>query len=568
MTFHLSAEDREIHERLRTDLEFFARHIQRIEPKDLVIADDMSDAEMDYERQLRLQSDVLRGEDSIAGMIPFIFRPGQRRLHEFVTDMKKRRGKVRAILVKPRQVGWSTYIQCRAHWLATKTPGMKIFIVSHNAESTRKFLRRARKLCLAAPASVTPGRQVENSKELIFDNAAAWAIATAGSPDAMRSDNCHFLHASEEPYFPEQQNLMGAVIPALSDGPGSEAFRESTSRGKGNTWHNTVMEAVAGESEFEVFFDPWFNQPTYRATPPPGWVPDDEAKETWSRFPHLTIDQMFWRAMRIKTLKALWMFKQEFPATLDESFQSSANTLYLPDAIAKARSNDGRIPLDDHAPLIMGIDPARTGDRTVIAFRQGNVFREIRVFDKMDDMQLVGVIAKYLRDGYKGKRVARCFIDYAIGEGPASRLRELGFGQLVQTVHFGETPAEPRYANKRIEMAMDLRDWMGDTGEHVSIPNHGATNRPGIEIGDDIASDLLAIPDFVQMTGSEKLKLPPKDQIKKEYGKSPDIFDAMILTFAYPVAAERVAGLQQFARNNLSHMNPTELSVVLSDFDK
>jgi hypothetical protein len=289
--------------------------------------------------------------------------------------------------------------------------------------------------------------------------------------------------------------------------------------------------------------------------PPEGWQPSSEALEAQALY-GLDIYQLFWRAMKIKSLGALWLFKQEYPGTIEESFQASAQTLYNPDSVYRAQKNHGLLLPDPYAPLIMGVDPARTGDRTVLAFRQGKVFREVIIHAKMDDMRLVGIIAKFLKDGYNNIPVKKCFIDYAIGEGAASRLRELGFGQEVQTVHFGETASEERYANKRIEMAMDMRDWMGDTGEFVSIP-----------ASDDISSDLLAIPDFTQSTGSEKLKLPPKDLIKQLYGKSPDIFDAMILTFAYPVQSERVAQLFQFAKQNLSHLPVADLSAILKDFE-
>jgi hypothetical protein len=539
----ISKEELEVAQRLLYDYQFFARHIQKIEPKDL------DEVDLDVKRGIQ----ALVDEDSTAGLIPFIFRPGQLKLHYFVEEMKLRRGKVRAALVKPRQVGWSTYIQGRAHWLATKIPGFKVFIVSHTADSTRKFLRRARKMCAASPPTVTPGRPVDNSKEIVFANGSSYGIATAGSPDAVRSDAFHFSHNSEEPYWPDAETTIAAIIPALSDGPGSEAFRESTSRGKGTPWHNFILETIAGENEWELFFDAWFNDPRYRMPAPEGWTPDEEAREAQALY-KLDMDQLYWRAMKIKTLRALWRFKQEFPGTVEESFQSSENTLYDADAIYRARKNT--IEPDIYAPLIMGVDPARTGDRTVIAFRQGRVFHEVIIYQKMDDMQLAGIIANYLQNGFANKRVARCFIDYAIGEGPASRLRELGFSSRVTTVNFGEGASEERYQNKRIEMAMDFRDWLGD-GKDVSIPD-----------SDDVSSDLLAIPDFIETTGSEKLKLPPKKEIKKLYGKSPDIFDAMILTFAYPVPAEKVAELQQFARHNLSHLKPTELSSIMRDFEQ
>lgn len=548
----LTAYDLEIHQRLTTDHEFFARHMQKIDPKDLLEVDadtrNMIDA--------LLAEDIADGEDSLQGMIPLIFHPGQHKLCLSIQEDIKNQGYCFKALVKPRQVGWSTLIHSLFHWLATKTPGMKIHTVAHNSDSTRKFLRRFRKMCAAAPSMVTPGRPVDNSKEIIFANGASNTIATAGSPDALRSDNCHALHVSEESSFTDPVALMAALIPALSRGRGAYGFRESSSKGKHTPWHQFILEVLAGESMWKLFFDGWQNHPKYRMRPPEGWQPDDEAKEAAALY-GLDMDQLFWRAMMIKDLRATWLFKQEYPATVEESFQSSADTFYNPDVVYRASKNHGLISPDVHTPLIMGVDPARTGDRTVIAFRQGRVFREIIIHAKMDDMRLVGIIARYLKDGYKGTKVSKCFIDYAIGEGPASRLRELDFREQVVTVHFGGPANEERYLNKRVEMAMDLRDWFGDDGSSVSIPS-----------SDDVTADLLAIPDFVQSTGSEKIKLPPKDLIKKEFGRSPDIFDAMILTFAYPVAAERVAELQHLVRDNMSHLNRNELTAVLDDFER
>jgi hypothetical protein len=543
----------EAHQRLVGDYEFFSRHIQMIEPKDIV-----------FEEDDEAKFEALWREDSTQGMVPLVFRPGQLKLHKFVEEMKTRRGMVAAALVKPRQVGWSTYIQGRIHWLSTKTPGLKSLIVSHNKDSTGKFLRRIRKMCASAPTLVTPGRPLDNAKEIGFANGAYIGIATAGSKDAIRSDNAQILHGSEETSWENEMELGASIFPALSFARGSEAYRETTSKGKNTPWHKFILESLAGENRWEVFFDAYFNDPRYRLTPPPGWEPDDEARHHAHQFlthmmPEEQAARLYWRAMMIKDLRAHWLFKQEYPAEIHESFQSSEDTLYPPDAVSRARENGkhGRIPLDAYAPLIMGVDPARTGDRTVIAFRQGKVVRECITWRKMDDMRLVGIIAKFLGEGYNGVRPAKCFIDYAIGEGCVSRLRELGFFREVQSVHFGESPMQERYANKRAEMYMELRDWIGDTGEHVSIPD-----------SDDIVADLLAIPDFVVSTGSEKIKLRPKDEIKKLCGRSPDIADALVLTFAYPVRAERVAELHQFAKENLAHAKPTELASIMLDFER
>ena len=54
-----------------------------------------------------------------------------------------------------------------------------------------------------------------------------------------------------------------------------------------------------------------------------------------------------------------WLFKQEYPATAAEAFQTSGeDTLIDQIAVAKARKRD----IEESGPLVIGVDPARFGD--------------------------------------------------------------------------------------------------------------------------------------------------------------------------------------------------------------
>ena len=66
-------------------------------------------------------------------------------------------------------------------------------------------------------------------------------------------------------------------------------------------------------------------------------------------------------------------------------------------------------------------------------------------------------------------------------------------------------------------MWADLRDWLS---EGASIPDK-----------DEIALDLCGITYKFDSSGN-RLELEKKDEIKKRIGKSPDIGDAIALTFA------------------------------------
>lgn len=168
----------------------------------------------------------------------------------------------------------------------------------------------------------------------------------------------------------------------------------------------------------------------------------------------------------------------------------------------------------DYAPRVLGIDPARFGDdRSVIFPRQGLYAMPPLVYRGIDNMQLADRIAAKIEEW----RPDAVFIDAGNGAGVVDRLRQLHFD--VAEVHFGGVPNHPRYLNKRAEMWFDMRDWLQAGG---AIPNDS-----------DLLQDLCA-PTF-KFTASDKVQLESKDDIKARIKASPDLGDALALTFAYPV---------------------------------
>jgi hypothetical protein len=96
----------------------------------------------------------------------------------------------------------------------------------------------------------------------------------------------------------------------------------------------------------------------------------------------------------------------------------------------------------------------------------------------------------------------------------------------VRSVSFG-TPAQAKLANKarvgpenrRAEMWGRLKEWLEDPGNEADIPNL-----------DELSSDLLA-PTVIHRTNGDWL-LESKADMKKRGKRSPDLGDAVALTFA------------------------------------
>ena len=168
----------------------------------------------------------------------------------------------------------------------------------------------------------------------------------------------------------------------------------------------------------------------------------------------------------------------------------------------------------DFAPRVLGVDPARFGDdRSVIMQRQGRVAFAPIIRHKVDNMQLAGMVASLIAEW----RPDAVFVDAGNGAGVIDRLRQLGHD--VIEVHFGGKASSPEYVNKRDEMIFGMAEWVRTGGV---IPNDPA-----------IKQDLAAATYYFD--GDNRKRVESKDDIKKRGLPSPDIADALALTFAHPV---------------------------------
>lgn len=171
----------------------------------------------------------------------------------------------------------------------------------------------------------------------------------------------------------------------------------------------------------------------------------------------------------------------------------------------------------ERSPIILGVDPARFGDdRSVIVRRQGLGMPPPIVLRGVDNMELADRVAIQISE-HKPDAV---FIDSGGGAGVIDRLRQMG--HRVQEVPFGgKAMDDKQFKNRRSEMWWKMRDWIRGGG---LIPDMLALKQE------------LATPTYTYDSAGRKV-LESKEQIKKRLQDqgSPDIADALCLTFAAPV---------------------------------
>lgn len=193
---------------------------------------------------------------------------------------------------------------------------------------------------------------------------------------------------------------------------------------------------------------------------------------------------------------------------------SSLNKLLGPDEVEAAM---GRHVTDDKynfSQKRLGIDVARFGDdRTVIFPRQGLAAFKFVEMRNARTNEIAARVAKAKADW--GSELE--FVDGTGGFGSGVIDAMIQAGHSPYEIHFSGKAMDPRYLNKRAEMWFEMAAWVKRGG---GLPN------------DSTLSKELTAPTYTFNGG--KFQLESKDQIKARLGFSPDICDALCLTFAMP----------------------------------
>lgn len=453
---------------------------------------------------------------------PFVLNRAQEYLHDRLEKQKAATGKVRALVLKGRQQGCSTYVQARDFHIVSTSRGMKAFIITHEAEATKNLFSMTKRYCDEMPEGLIPIPDTSSAKELRFDSlGSSYAVGTAGNKSVGRSQTIQIFHGSECAYWPHAEEHAKGILQAVPNEEGTEIILESTANGIGNYFYNMWMAATTGQSEFQAIFIPWYWQPEYRRELKEGEHVSltDEEESLLKQFGEngLTDKHLFWRRSKLlefsndyETAKEL--FNVEYPMTALDAFRNPvADRFIKADLVSKARKNK----VISESPLILGVDPAISGnDRTAIIRRKGRLAYSIETHFNLNTMELVGLIRRIIE---KERPTKVCIDCIGIGAGIVDRLLEIGY-DMIEGVNVARSANDKdKFRNLRAELWHDLREWLA--GEMaVQIPD-----------SDELLGDLTSL--GYKFDSSGRLVIESKEDLRKRGMKSPDTADALALTF-------------------------------------
>lgn len=200
----------------------------------------------------------------------------------------------------------------------------------------------------------------------------------------------------------------------------------------------------------------------------------------------------------------------DFPKTDEDS-------VIAMDLVESAVNRD--VETNPLAPVVWGLDCARFGgDRSALAKRQANRLLEpIRTFKDKDLMELVGAVKAEYDSLPPSSRPLEILVDsIGLGAGVVDRMQELGMP--VRGINVSESSSmKDAFLNSRAELWYACRDWFAK--KDVTIPK------------DETLIAELTTPRY-KYSSTGKLLVESKADMKKRGLASPDVADALVLSFA------------------------------------
>lgn len=283
-------------------------------------------------------------------------------------------------------------------------------------------------------------------------------------------------------------------------------------------WGEIIMPALADREGFALFIGTpqglnLFSTLYYKALSDPLWFAIAFTCYQTGALTPVEIEQQ-----RLELTEA--QFKQEM---LCDFTASNENTLIPLDAAQAASGRHLREDQFNFAPRVMGVDVAWSGgDRSTIFGRQGLAAFVPKIRQGLPEKAFATVVAESMK---RFKPIVT-FIDTTGGYGGETFSRLNDDGHHVEAVVFSWKASSERFTNCRAEMWWKMAQWIK---EGAAIPSD-----PGL-----LAE--LCTPTYSYDNASNRFALESKDDIRARLGLSPDLADALALTFFRPVGDPRPA---------------------------
>ena len=162
-----------------------------------------------------------------------------------------------SIVLKARQIGFSTLAAAYSFWLAYFFADRFIVMLSRTERESVKLLSKAKYgyrflpqwFKLRGPQQVT-----EHQLKMVFDNESA-IESLPSSNDPARGESVYLVIVDEWAFLPNAEEAWASIEPVTD--VGGRVIGLSTANGSGNFYHELWVGSQTNDNKFKGIFFPW-----------------------------------------------------------------------------------------------------------------------------------------------------------------------------------------------------------------------------------------------------------------------------------------------------------------------
>lgn len=289
-------------------------------------------------------------------LVPFmdVVNWAQRIFVELVMKDIKAGVPIRYIILKARQMGFSTMIEALGYWWTSTHRYVTSVIIAHEKNAVNTLYKMFRRYYEYSHPHFQPDRKYNTKQELVFDVSdevkkqyaemgqtppgLQSEIKTMVAADGKgRADNINFFHGSEVAFWDDSADIVSSALQAVPMAPESFVFLESTANGIGGYFYDEWQIAKRGESQFTPLFFAWHQHGEYEfpSTKEELGHFDDEEEDLFKLFKDEGYPiESWWRKIAWRRRKKKEFrtepkkFYQEYPSTPEEAFLASGRPVF------------------------------------------------------------------------------------------------------------------------------------------------------------------------------------------------------------------------------------------------
>lgn len=254
---------------------------------------------------------------------------------EQMLNLYKTREDKNIVILKPRQIGSSTFFAALLFWKwYTAVDPVKIISMSHTHDSAQNFNRMHKCFWDNLPdfMKIRTLSKANTQVMELEDTGASLEVRTAGGKGGIRSFSCNILHISEYAFCSDPEELLATAIPALNDGL---LIIESTPNYHGDALHKIINEAAGDNSNWIFHFFSWKDHWAYRI--PRVTVEMTEEEKILAKDHKLSGLQIAWRRKKISEMG--WSkFKRDYPLTIDDAYSQTGDAWMIEEELQTLHS--------------------------------------------------------------------------------------------------------------------------------------------------------------------------------------------------------------------------------------